>query len=176
VTAALGTGGAIDALAAEAGMSAVIRQLIPWLALRQPDSLADIFTLRDLMWLGRPALTRTQLDRWGVSSDGVDGRRSTVMPPPRPWEDFAGRSDVGQIATQVPDLTLRLVEETARLRLPAMLIPSLLAFATNDYWHDVQVRFADDWWRMTRQARALESTRVEDYVAALTGNGPLRSQ
>ena len=72
----------------------------------------------------------------------------------------------------MPDLTLRLVEETARLRLPAQLIPSLLAFAVNDYWHDVQARFGDDWWRMTRQARDLGSARVEDYVAALTWQRP----
>ena len=71
----------------------------------------------------------------------------------RPWEDFAGRPDAGQITTQTPDLTLRIVEETARLGLPALLVPSLLAFAVNDYWHDVQVRFADDWPRLSRQAR-----------------------
>jgi hypothetical protein len=111
-----------------------------------------------------------------MAAEGLDGRRVPAMPRPAPWEDFAGRSDVGQIATQAPDLTLRLVEETARLKLPAQLIPSLLAFAVNDYWHDVQARFVDDWWRMTRQARALQSARVEDYVAALSGGGPLRTQ
>ena len=98
------------------------------------------------------------------------------MPPPAPWENFAGRPDAGQITTQTPDLTLRIVEESARLGLPAVLVPSLLAFAVNDYWHDVQVRFADDWPRLSRQAQALTPARVEDYVAALTGNGPLRKQ
>ncbi len=166
----------VDALARQVHVSAVTRQLLPWLASRQPEGVAEVFTLRDLMWLGRPTLSRKQLDRWGVAAEGLDGRRVTAMPPPAPWEDFAGRSDAGQVATQVPDLTLRLVEETARLKLPAVLIPSLLAFAVNDYWHDVRARFGDDWWRMTRQARALDSTRVEDYVAALTGNGPLRAR
>jgi hypothetical protein len=83
---------------------------------------------------------------------------------------------VGQITTQAPDLTLRVIEETARLNLPAVLVPSLLAFAMNDYWHDTKIRFADDWFSLVRQARLLDGTRVEDYVAALAGNGPLRAR
>lgn len=168
--------GAIDRLAEEAGVSAVTRQLLPWIASRQPDGLAAIFAVRDLLWLGRPALPTRQIDRWGVAAGGIDGRWSTAMPAPVPWEDYAGRSEVGQMATQVPDLTLRLVEETARLRLPAMIVPALLAFAVNDYWHDVQVRFTDDWWRMRHQAESLSATRIEDYVAALTGTRVLRTQ
>jgi hypothetical protein len=76
----------------------------------------------------------------------------------------------------VPDVTLRLVEETARLQLPATIIPALLAYAIEDYWHDVQVRFADDWPRLIRQAAAIERSRIEDYVAALVGDGVLRPQ
>ena len=167
---------ALDALAREARVSAALRQLIPWLVARQPDVIANLFTLRDLMWLGQPKLPRERLDLWGLAADGIDGRRITAMPPAAPWEDFAGRADAGQITTQTPDLTLRIVEETTRLQLPAMLVPSLLAFAVNDYGHDVQVRFADDWFRIAHQARALDSARVEDYVAALAGNGPLRTQ
>ena len=49
---------ALDALAREARMSAIARQLMPWLVARQPDALNDLFTLRDLMWLGRPKLSR----------------------------------------------------------------------------------------------------------------------
>jgi hypothetical protein len=167
---------ALEALAREVRMSPTSRQLIPWLVARQPDVLVHLFTLRDRMWLGQPKLTKQRLDLWGLAADGIDGRRTTAMPLSAPWEDFAGRPDAGQITTQTPDLTLRMVEETARLQLPAVLVPSLLAFAVNDYWHDVQVRFADDWPRLAQQARALEPGRVEDYVAALTGEGPLRSQ
>lgn len=167
---------ALDTLAREVRMSAVSRQLLPWMARRHAEALPALFSLRDLLWLGQPTLSRSDLDRWGVAGDGLDGRRVTVMPPPAPWEDFAGRSDAGQITTQVPDLTLRLVEETARLKIPATLIPALLGFAIEEYWHDVQARFPDDWPRMTRQAAALQSSRIEDYVAALAGNGPLRTQ
>lgn len=166
----------LDAMAREVRLSAVTRQLIPWMVARQPDMVGGLFSLRDLLWLGRPSLSQPALDRWGVAGDAYDGRRTTLMPRPAPWEDFAGRADVGQITTQTPDLTLRMIEETARMRLPAMLVPSLLAFAMNDYWHDTQIRFADDWLGLTRQARALDATRVEDYVAALAGRGPLRAR
>jgi hypothetical protein len=98
----------------------------------------------------------------------------TSMAGPAAWEDYAGQPDAGILSTQLPDLTLRLVEETARLKLPARLIPALLSFAVQDFGHDVEARFADDWPAMMRQARALSPSRVEDYVAALTGTGHLR--
>ena len=167
---------ALSALAAEARASDTLRQLLPWMTSRLRETPPALFSLRDLLWLGRPTLTREQIDRWGIAADGLDGRRLTVMPVAAAWEDFAGRSEAGQVTTQVPDLTLRLVEETARLRLPAALVPSLLAFALDDYWHGVQARFADDWPQLTRQASLLSSKRIADYVAALTGSGPLRAQ
>jgi hypothetical protein len=174
--AAAGTLEELDALAAEARVSYTARQLLPWIVARQREVAPSLFALRDLLWLGQPRLEAAELDRWGVAADGIDGRRRLAMPPPAPWEDYGGRSEAGQVTTQVPDLTLRLVEETARLRLPASLVPALLAFALEDYWHDVRARFADDWPRLTRQAAALSSARIEDYVAALTGRGPLRTQ
>jgi hypothetical protein len=78
------------------------------------------------------------------------------------------------MSTQVPDLALRLAEETARLGLPAALVPPMLCYAVQDYWYDAQVRFADDWLAMSRHAAALQPQRAEDYVAALAGTGPLR--
>jgi hypothetical protein len=164
-----------QALANECGMSASTRQLLPWIVSRQRDVTHELFGLRDFLWLGKPALPQDALDRWGVAADGLDGRRVLAMPGPRAWEDFAGRSEVGQMATQVPDVTLRLVEETARLRLPASLTPALLSFALEDFWHDVRARFADDWPRLSRQARTIPELRIHDYVAALAGGGPLRA-
>lgn len=174
VVRAVGSPTAMASLAREAHLSDSVRQLLPWMAARQPDRLGSIFGLRDLLWLGEPALTPARLDRWGVAADPLDGRRMPAMPRSSPWDDHAGHADDGRMATQVPDVTLRLVEETARLGLPARLVPALLAFAVQDFAHDVDARFADDWPAMVRAARALPSTRVEDYVAALTGTGHLR--
>ncbi len=125
------------------------------------------------MWLGKPELPRETLDRWGVYSENLESRLRTAMPTPAPWEYFGGRPDGGLIATQAPDLVLRLAEETARLKLPAQLVPGLLMYAVQDYWHDVDSRFPDDWPAMARQALALSPSRVEDYVAALAGGGPV---
>jgi hypothetical protein len=167
---------ALRTLAHEVRMSAAAHEALPWLLARHPAGIPRLFSMTDLFWLGKPAIPPHRIARWGLSGEAVDGRRVTTFPQPAPWEDFAGRSDLGQIATRVPDLTLRLAEETARLKLPAELVPALLAFAVDDYWHDTQARFSDDWPRMTSQAAALEPARVEDYVAALTGAGPLRLQ
>jgi hypothetical protein len=175
--AAAGAGlSAILALAEEARFTASMRQTLPWTLTRMPDSAPDLFALRDLFWLGKPDLSRETLDQWGVYAEPLTSRLRTAMPLPSPWDDFGGRADGGLVATQAPDLVLRMAQETARLKLPAQLVPALLPFAAQDYWHDVESRFPDDWPAMARQALALSASRVEDYVAALAGNGPLRPQ
>lgn len=161
-------------LADDAAMPAAMRRTIAWTVTRTPDLVPALFGLRDLMWLGRPDVPRERLDRWGVYAEGLDSRLRPMMPDAAPWDSLGGRPDGGLIATQLPDLTLRMAEETARLKLPAQLIPGLLTYATQDFWHDVDSRFPDDWPAMRRQALALSSSRVEDYVAALAGDGPLR--
>jgi hypothetical protein len=167
---------ALLALASEAHLSASIRESLAWTLSRSPESIPALFALRDLLWLGKPELPQEELDRFGVYVEGLNGRLITSMPPSAGWEDFGGRPDGGVMGTQSPDLVLRLAQETARLKLPARLLPSLLTFAAQDYWHDVAARFPDDWPAMARQALALSSARVEDYVAALAGTGPLRTQ
>jgi hypothetical protein len=162
------------ALAREAALPAATQQTLRWTVTRTPELAPALFGLRDFLWLGKPEVPRERLDHWGVYAEGLDGRVRTAMPAPAPWDNLGGRADGGLIATQMPDLTLRLAEETARLKLPARLIPGLLTFATLDFWHDVDSRFPDDWPAMARQALALSPSRVEDYVAALAGDGPLR--
>jgi hypothetical protein len=167
---------AVLTLVREVQMPPSVVQTLPWLLTRNPTAAGGLFRLRDLLWLGKPDLSHDALDRWGIYSEILDSRLRTAMPSPASWEDFAGRADGGLLATQSPDLILRLAEETARLKLPAQLVPALLMYAAQDYWHDVESRFPDDWPAMTRQALALSPLRVEDYVAALAGTGPLRAQ
>ena len=165
---------AIAALAAEAQLPASVRQTLPWTIVRTPDLAQALFGLRDVMWLGKPDLPQETLDHWGIYAESIDSRLKTAMPLSTPWDNFGGRADGGLIATQAPDLVLRLAKETADLKLPAELVPGLLMFAAQDYWHDVDSRFPDDWPALTRQALALSPSRVEDYVAAMAGGGPLR--
>lgn len=163
-------------LARDVGVSAPVREALPWTVTRTPELVPALFGLREFFWLGRADLPAATLDHWGVHAEPLTGRLRTAMPSPAPWENFSGRADGGVIATQMPDLTLRMAEETARLKLPAQLIPALLTYATQDFWHDVESRFPDDLPAMSRQALALLPLRVEDYVAALAGDGPLRPQ
>lgn len=165
---------AVTALAVEAQLPAAIVQTLPWTLTRMPDAAPSLFGLRDRLWLGKPELAQETLDRWGVFSEILRSRLKTSMPRPAPWDTFGGRADGGLVATQAPDLILRLAEETARLHLPAQIVPGLLMFAAQDYWHDVESRFPDDWPALARQALAISPSRIEDYVAALAGGGPLR--
>jgi hypothetical protein len=168
------TAAALLALGDEVGMTTADRQSLSWTLASMPQAGAQMFGLRDLLWLGRPQVEPAVLARWGVISEPVDGRLGTRFDAPVPWDHLAGRPDTGVLATQVPDLTLRLVQITAEKQVPAALIPALLLFATQDYWHDVEARFADDWSAMARGAKRLPATRVEDYTAALASGGPLR--
>ncbi len=161
-------------LAREVALSPAVRETLPWTITRTPELVPMLFGLREFFWLGRVELPAATLDRWGVHSEPLHSRLRTAMPPPVPWENFGGRADGGLIATQMPDLILRMAQETARLTLPAQLIPALLTYATQDFWHDVESRYPDDLPAMSRQALALLPQRVEDYVAALAGDGPLR--
>jgi hypothetical protein len=139
-----------------------------------PEAGHTLFSLRDVLWLGRPDIAADRLGQWGVLGEATDGRLVTRMDAPVPWDRLAGRPDTGVLATQMPDLTLRLAELTAALGVPAALVPSLLLYATQDYWHEVEARFADDWPALVRGAASLRASRVEDYVAALASGGPLR--
>jgi hypothetical protein len=174
VSEAAGRPEALRQLFDEVAVPAAVRNALTWTVASFPKAALTLFSLRDLMWLGRPGIDPMVLSRWGVIGDSVDGRLVTRFDPPFAWDRLAGRPDTGVLATQVPDLTLRLAEVTAALGLPAALIPSILLYATQDYWHEVEARFADDWPALARGATALPATRIEDYVAALAGGGPLR--
>ncbi len=164
-----GHAGQLVSLAAEAGVSPWTRSLVPWIAEHEPARLGLVFSRRHLLELGRPAVPPGELDRWGTYAEPVIGCLCTRMPAAEPWERHGGRTESGQMASHAVDLLLRLAEETERLRLPAALIPSLMAYAVQDQIHDVVARVQDDWPATVRAVDRLPLARVEDYVAALAG-------
>ena len=163
----------IVALAREARLSSSAIELLPWMLRHTPEAAIHLFSLRDLMWLGKPDAT-AGLDHWGMLAQAIDARWLPAMAASAPWEDVAGRSETGPMITQMPDLVLRLAEGTAQLKLPATLIPGMMRFAVQDIWFATQTRFADDWLAMIKEPRQISLPRMEDYVAALAGTGPLR--
>jgi hypothetical protein len=85
---------------------------------------------------------------------------------PPPWESLAGRIGGGETEAAILDLPLRLAEHMAALHVPAELLPSLLALATQDVIDSANALPDDDTMAVARAAAAIPRTRIEDYVAA----------
>jgi hypothetical protein len=73
----------------------------------------------------------------------------------------------------VPDLMIAVAESLAQLKLPARLSGGVLAVATQDLLDSIRVNHDDDWMALVARAQRVAASRVEDYVAALTNDGPL---
>jgi hypothetical protein len=101
------------------------------------------------------------------------GCQCLQMPGPRQVDLFAGRWHTGVLATGFPDLNLRLAEMLAELKMPATLLPSVLAAATWDLVLNVRSRDYDDRQGLVEFVDGLTRDRVEQYLALLTADGPL---
>lgn len=163
---------ALEALAVEAGLDGWRRQQVAWVARRQPDRVASMFAVSELLILGRPAPT-VSLDAWGSSSLAANGCLCTRLLAAPDWPSVVGRADTGLLGARTPDLTLRAVELMAELGLPAALTRDVLAIATQEFVDRVQPSDAHDWVTLVRAAAALTREQIEDYTAALTSDGPL---
>jgi hypothetical protein len=87
------------------------------------------------------------------------------------WESF-GRRD-GLLAERSLDLPLRLLLALDARGLPAELLPALFPYAAQDAFEHVRLLHAGDDLALGRFARELEEHRVDDYLAALAGEGGL---
>ena len=77
------------------------------------------------------------------------------------------------MAALSPDLHLRVAELLSEMKLPARLLPALLSLAVQDLMDEAEPAYLDDALAVARYARGLRARRMEDYVAALVGRGPL---
>ena len=87
--------------------------------------------------------------------------------------ELSGRRGSGLLPANMPDLQLRVIELLAAAGLPAALAPGVLAYAAWDLARTAAVAGPDDWLPLLRAAQALTADRLEDYVAALTHDGPM---
>jgi hypothetical protein len=108
-----------------------------------------------------------------MAASAYDGCICTMLTPPGQWILGAGRSPRGTVATHVADLNLRVAVALAELKLPAALARGVLGAAMQDYVDRVKPLYPDDWLTLVRAAQALSAERIQDYIAALTINGPL---
>lgn len=137
--------------------------------------LADAFSLTERFWLGAPDAAQTTAgDRWGVALMPLTGQLGTRLPRARAWEELAGHWGGGLLAGQMADLNLRVAQQLAELSLPAELARDVLAVAVQDLLDRVAVASPDDHDALITWVRTLPRSRFEDYVAALTVDGPLR--
>jgi hypothetical protein len=72
-------------------------------------------------------------------------------------------------------LNLRLAELLRELQMPAPLLAPVLAAATADFTENATSRDPDDRRGPVEFVQALGADRVEQYLALLTTDGPLRA-
>ena len=116
---------------------------------------------------------RPNLDAWGAATTPLDGDLRLAWPVARPWEEVAGRSANGQLATRFVDMTLRVAETLAQFGLPASLAAGTLAPALADLIHEAPLGHADDWYALAAYVSRLPEDRLSDYISSLAAGGPL---
>ena len=86
-----------------------------------------------------------------------------------------GRLGSRLLGAAMPDLTLRVAEHLATLRVPPSLFPGVTAMAIQDFIDGAPPIYDDDWWGIVGYAGRLSRETVEDYVAALVAAGPVQA-
>ena len=146
------------------------RGALPTIAAYGPEPFVSAFTLAEELWLGGETDPPAA---WGTSARWDDGCLCPRLIRPVPLDELAGRTADGRLAAHSPDLHLRVAELLAEMNLPARLAPAILSLALQDLMDEAEPAYLDDALAIARYARGLTRTRMEDYVAALVGRGPL---
>jgi hypothetical protein len=163
-----------NAVAAEIGLGPARTSLLPWIASHDPGRLAAFLSPVEILWLGLESRPVTPLlQAWGAPAGPRLGCLCVQLLDRRPWESFAGRWNLGVLASGFPDLNLRLVELLSDLQMPAPLLGPVLAAATIDFTENATSRDPDDRRGPVEFVQALKADRVEQYLALLTTDGPL---
>jgi hypothetical protein len=166
---------AMDQLAATARLSDARRQLLSWTMQEEPEKVEALFSEVELLAVAGTAHSLTLGDAWGTSLQPLDGCFCLRYPGVGAWDRLAGRPASGHLGTAVPDLTLRVAEHMAALKLPAALVPAVLAFATQAYLDTAPPLYADDWLGIVGHVQQMSRETVEDYVSAVVAAGPVRA-
>ena len=163
-------------LADAAGLGPWRREALAWAVAQDAAGVSGALSLTELAWAGDPGTAddRAALDTWGTGRLAATGEVATRLPRGRGWEDAVAHDARAGLATCIGDLNLRIAAFLAAHRLPASLAPDLLSAATLDLIDRVAAPRADDWRAVVAGIRAMPDARLEDDVAALTADGPLR--
>src|SRR5439155_21501544 len=110
---------------------------------------------------------------WGKAARHGDSCICTRFDPRNQWFLVVGRPQLGLLATQMPDLNLRIAVVLHDLGLPAALTREVVLAATQDFIDDAAPTDVNDWLTLARAAQGVTREHVEDYVAALAAGGAL---
>jgi len=164
---------ALDVLAGRASVSGHRRQALSWAIQHEPGNVARLFSMSELLALGL-ADNGPALDPWGTTGEPTSGCFCLRFPSRSAWDMLAGRKGRGFLATAMPDVTLRSLEHLATLDVPAALAPGVVAMATQSFIDTAPALYDDDWVGLVGHSHGLTRESVEDYVAALVADGPVR--
>ena len=162
----------VEPLAADAALDGRRRRALQWAVLNDPDHTASLFSLTELLYLGG-APAQPVLDAWGMAGIATSGCLCTRLARPGQWLNLIGRPQLGLLSTAVADVNLRVAFTLRELGLPAGIARHVLSAAVQDYIDEVRPSDTDDWLTLVRTAQLIPRERIEDYVAAVTADGPL---
>jgi hypothetical protein len=161
-------------LANDVRLPPIRRSLLTWVVAHEPDRLASFLSTGEVLWLGLgKRAAGPGLNAWGAPGRLRLGCLCLRLDNRQSWDSFAGRWGSGLFVSGFPDLNLRLAELLSELRMPAPLLGPVLASATLDFVNAVVSRDRDDRRGLIEFVQALNATRVEQYLALLTTDGPL---
>jgi hypothetical protein len=174
--AAVSTAADARVLADAAGLGPWRREALAWAVAHDRAGVPAALSRSELAWAGEPttAADRAALDAWGTARLAATGELATRAPRGRGWEGAVAHDARAGLATSVGDLNLRVAAFLAARKLPASLAVDVLSAATLDLVDRVTAPRADDWRAVVAGIEAMPETRLEDDVAALTADGPLR--
>ena len=165
----------LDRLAARASMSENRRQLLAWTLQQEPAHVPTLFSTAEMFWLGLNDRPFERLDSWGTSFEPQSGCYCLRFPAAGTWDRVAGRLGGRLLGAAVPDLTLRVAEHLAALKVPVALFPGVMAMATQDFIDGAPPIYDDDWLGIVGYAGHVSRETVQDYVAAVVAAGPVRA-
>jgi hypothetical protein len=140
----------------------------------EPSRLTELWSLGELVTLGAPDTRDADtFAAFGSSMWSVRSQLVCRFPWRQPWTTFAGRKGLRVVEGLVPDLAIAVAESLAAVKLPARLTTGVLAVATQDLLDTVRVDYDDDWLALVVGVQRIAGRTFEDYVAALTFDGPL---
>ena len=162
------------ALAEDLRLSPSRGSLLSWMVAHEPARVSSFLAPGELLMGGIGDVPDdSALHAWGAPALSRVGCLCLRLPRREPGEVVAGRWGSGIFVSTFPDLNLRLAELLAEMQMPASLLGPVLASATLDFVNTAVSRDEDDRRGLTEFVQALDRTRLEQYLALLTTDGPL---